>query len=205
MINTNGFISEYLRVVKNGLWLEEEEKRIDAVLLEPYAKIKAIEEKYGVKDLENKRKDVLISKKNNKNYKIYFYFRSIVDGIYNLLKEYGWKYSTELFAFLRDNFNIKCCFEDGFDVYYVDTICDFTPMQTFALEYLDGTASYIVCSEYDTCDEIKLPDNLDIEDVLTGVQDFLRELVRLDTQKEKDEEYETYLRLKEKYEGKDNK
>lgn len=200
MINTNGFIAKYIKAVQEQLYFEKEIEKLNETLIEPYEKIKEIEEKYNISALEKQRKDLLISIKDNKQVKTYYYFRSIIDGIYNLLKEYGWKYSSDLFCFLRDKYNIRCCFEYDFEEYYVNTICDFTPMKTFGLEYLDGQASFIVCYEYDTCDEIKLPENLSIDQVLTDSQALLKELVNLDKQKEKDEEFELYLRLKKKYE-----
>lgn len=60
--------------------------------------------------------------------------------------------------------------------------------------------SFIVCREYDSCDEIKLPDCLNIEGVLSESEAFLVESTKLYNQKEKDEEFELYLRLKKKYE-----
>ena len=199
-IDTNSFITKYIKAVQEQLHFEKEVEKLNETLIEPYEKIKEIEEKYNIFALEKQRKDLLISIKDNNQVKTYYYFRSIIDGIYNLLKEYGWKYSSELFCFLRDKYNIRCCFEYGFEEYYVDTICDFTTTKTFGLEYLDDTTSFIVCREYDTCDEIKLPENLSIDQVLTDSQALLKELVKLNKQKEKDEEFELYLRLKEKYE-----
>lgn len=199
-IDTNGFITKYIKAVQEQLHFEKEIEKLNETLVEPYEKIKEIEEKYNIPALEKQRKDLLISIKDNKQVKTYYYFRSIIDGIYNLLKEYGWKYSSELFCFLRDKYNIRCCFEYGFEEYYVDTICDFTPTKTFGLDYLNDQVSFIVCCEYDTCDEIKLPENLSIDQVLTDSQALLKELVKLDKQKERDEEFELYLHLKKKYE-----
>ena len=199
-IDTNGFITKYIKAVQDQLHFEKEIERLKEALIEPYEKIKEIEEKYKLFELEKQRKDLLISIKDNNQVKTYYYFRSIIDGIYNLLKEYGWKYSSELFCFLRDKYNIRCCFEYGFEEYYIDTICDFTTTKMFDLEYLDDTTNFIICREYDTCDEIKLPENLSIDQVLTDSQALLKELVKLDKQKESDEEFDLYLRLKKKYE-----
>lgn len=199
-IDTNGFITKHMKAIQEQLGLEKELKILNEALIEPYEKIKEIEEKYKLFDLEKQRKNLLISIKDNNQVKTYYYFRSIIDGIYNLLKEYGWKYYSELFCFLRDKYNIRCCFEDGFDTYYVDTISNFTSNQQFGLEYLDDMASFIICCDFGTCDEIKLPDNLSIDSVLTDAQTLLKELVKLDKQKEKDDEFELYLRLKKKYE-----
>ena len=199
-INTNSFITKYIKAVQEQLHFEKEIEKLNEALVEPYEKIKEIEEKYNIAALVKQRKDLLISIKDNNQVKTYYYFRSIIDGIYNLLKEYGWKYSSELFCFLRDKYNIRCCFEYGFEEYYVDTICDFTPTKTFGLDYLNDQVSFIVCCEYDTCDEIKLPENLSIDQVLTDSQALLKELVKLDKQKERDEEFELYLHLKKKYE-----
>lgn len=196
----NAYIDEYNRVIKNIDYLKEQVDVINNSLIEPYEKIKEIEEKYGVKGLEQSRKELMISIKDDVNYKTYFYFRAIIDGIYNLLKEYGWEYSSELFCFLRDKYNIRCCFEYGFEEYWVDTISAFSVTQTFGLEYFDDMTSFIVCREYDSCDEIKLPENLSIDQVLTDSQALLKELVKLDKQKERDEEFELYLHLKKKYE-----
>lgn len=200
MIDTNGFITKYIKATQEQLHFEKEIERLNNALIEPYEKIKEIEENYNISTLEKQRKDLLISIKDNNKVKTFYYFRSIIDGIYNLLQEYGWKYSAELFGFLKDKYRIRCCFEDGFDVYYIDTICDMTPATIFNLEYLNDMTSFIILSEYDTCDEIKLPDNLSIDEVLTDAQGLLKELVKLDNQKEQNEEYELYKRLKKKYE-----
>lgn len=196
----NAYIDEYNRVMKNIDYLKEQLDVINNSLIEPYEKIKEIEKEYGVNGLEQRRKELMISIKDDGNYKTYFYFRAIIDGIYNLLKEYGWKYSSELFCFLRDKYNIRCCFEYGFEEYWVDTISDFSVAQTFGLEYFNDMTSFIVCREYDSCDEIKLPDCLNIEGVLSESEAFLVESTKLYNQKEKDEEFELYLRLKKKYE-----
>ena len=51
-------------------------------------------------------------------------------------------------------------------------------------------------------DLISIPTGLDIMTVLDSTEDFLKDSVRLYEEKESDEEYKTYLRLKEKYESK---
>ena len=196
----NAYIDEYNQVMKKIDYLKEQLDVINNSLIEPYEKIKEIEEKYGVKGLEQRRKELMIFIKDDGNYKTYFYFRAIIDGIYNLLKEYGWEYSSELFCFLRDKYNIRCCFEYGFEEYWVDIISAFSVTQTFGLEYFNDMTSFIVCREYDSCDEIKLPDCLNIEGVLSEAEAFLVESTKLFNQKEKDEEFELYLRLKKKYE-----
>lgn len=83
----NAYIDEYNRVIKNIDYLKEELDVINNSLIEPYEKIKEIEEEYGVRGLEQRRKELMISFKDDENYKTYFYFRAIIDGIYNLLKK----------------------------------------------------------------------------------------------------------------------
>ena len=59
MINTNGFITEYVKAVQHKEWLIKEEARLHETLAIPRQKIKDIEEEYGVKALENNACDVL--------------------------------------------------------------------------------------------------------------------------------------------------
>jgi hypothetical protein len=203
MINTNGFITEYIKAVQNKEWLEKEEKRANEALAIPREKIRQIEFEYGVKDLELKLKDVIISKRDNVNVIRYYYFRSIIDGVYNLLKEYGWKYCAETFGFLSQTFGVHYSLSEGFDVFYVDYITCLNP--TCVLDLVgDYTQHYIrfMPQTYDD-DFISIPVDLDIMFVLNETEKFLQDSVKLYEQKESDEEYKTYLRLKEKYEGKD--
>ena len=164
-INTNGFITEYIKTVQNKEWLVKEEARLNNVIN-------------------------------------YYYFRSIIDGVYNLLKEYGWKYWEETFGFLKQQFNIEWYLSEGFDVFYCDYInclnstCVLDVVGTHIQHYI----RYIPPT-YDD-DFISTPTDLDIMTVLNATEDFLKDSVKLYEQKESDEEYKTYLRLKEKYEGK---
>lgn len=203
MINTNGFITEYVKSVQNKDWLDKEEIRLNQELAIPNEKISVIMMEYGVRDLENKLKDVIISKRDNINVIRYYYFRSIIDGTYNLLKEYGWKYCSETFGFLNQTFGIHYSLSEGFEVFYVDYITCLNP--TCVLDLVgDHTQHYIRFSPqtYDD-DYISIPVGLDIMFVLNETEKFLKDSVKLYEQKESDEEYKTYLRLKEKYEGKD--
>ena len=84
-IDTNGFITKYMKAVQDRLHFEKEVEKLNETLIEPYEKIKEIEEKYNISALEKQRKDLLISIKDNNQVKTYYYFRSIIDGIYNLL------------------------------------------------------------------------------------------------------------------------
>ena len=201
-INTNGFITEYVKAVQNKEWLIKEEARLNETLKIPYQKIKAIEEEYGVKDLENKLKDVFVSKRDNTNTINYYYFRSIVDGIYNLLKDYGWKYWEETFGFLKQQFDIEWYLSEGFEVFYVDYIncLNATCVLDFVGTHIQHYIRYMP-QTYDD-DLISIPTDLDIMTVLNATEDFLKDSVKLYEEKESDEEYQTYLRLKEKYEGK---
>lgn len=201
-INTNGFITEYVKAVQNKEWLVKEEKRLHEALTVPNQKIKEIEEEYGVKDLENKLKDVFISKRDNTNVINYYYFRSIIDGVYNLLKEYGWSYCDETLDFLRQTFGVYYYLCDGFDVFYTDSITCLNP--TCVLDLIGDHTQHCLKYENDCFDFITIPTDLDIMFVLTETEKFLKDSVKLYEQKESDEEYKTYLRLKEKYEGKDN-
>lgn len=201
-INTNGFITEYVKAVQNKEWLIKEEKRLNEALAIPHQKIKAIEEEYGVKDLENKLKDVFVSKRDNTNVINYYYFRSIIDGVYNLLKEYGWKYWEETFEFLKQQFDVEWYLSEGFEVFYVDYITCLNP--TCVLDFVGTHIQHYIRYRPETYDDdlISIPTDLDIMTVLNAAEDFLKDSVKLYEQKESDEEYKTYLRLKEKYEGK---
>ena len=199
-INTNGFITEYVKAVQNKEWLNKEEKRLYDTLRIPNEKIKAIEEEYGVKDLENKLRDVHLSKRDNTNVINYYYFRSIIDGIYNLLKEYGWKYTDETFNMLSQNFGFHYSMSEGFEIFYVDYITCLNP--TCVLDLVGDHTQHYIRYEEDMYDCISIPTDLDIMFVLNETEKFLKDSVKLYEEKESDEEYRTYLRLKEKYEGK---
>lgn len=201
-INTNGFITEYVKAVQNKEWLIKEEARLHESLKIPNQKIKAIEEEYGVKDLENKLNDVFVSKRDNRNVINYYYFRSIIDGVYNLLKEYGWKYWEAAFVFLEQQFKIEWSLSEGFEVFYVDYITCLNP--TCVLDFVGTHIQHYIRYRPEIYDDdlIIIPTDLDIMTVLNATEDFLKDSVKLYEEKESDEEYKTYLRLKEKYEGK---
>ena len=200
-INTNGFITEYVKAVQNKEWLNKEETRLNEALAIPRQKIKTIEEEYKVKDLENKLRDVFVSKRDTTNVINYYYFRSIIDGIYNLLKEYGWKYTDETFNMLNQNFGFHYSMSEGFEIFYVDYITCLNP--TCVLDLVGDHTQHYIKYEEDMYDYISIPTDLDIMFVLTETEKFLKDSVKLYKEKESDEEYKTYLRLKEKYEGKD--
>ena len=201
-INTNGFLGNYKVTVENQMWLEAEEQRLKEALKIPNEKIEAIMKEFGVKDLQNKLNDVIISKRDNINVITYYYFRSIVDGVYNLLKEYGWKYWEETFGFLKQQFDIEWYLSEGFEVFYVDYITCLNP--TCVLDFVGTHLQHYIRYMPQTYDDdlISIPTDLDIMTVLNAAEDFLKDIVKLYEQKESDEEYKTYLRLKEKYEGK---
>lgn len=200
-INTNGFITEYVKSVQDKEWLIKEEKRLHEALAIPRQKIKAIEEEYGVKDLENKLKDVFVSRRDTTNTINYYYFRTIIDGIYNLIKEYGWKYTDETFNMLNQNFGFHYSMSEGFEVFYVDYITCLNP--TCVLDLVGDHTQHYIKYEEDMYDYISIPVDLDIMFVLNETEKFLKDSVKLYEEKESDEEYQTYLRLKEKYEGKE--
>lgn len=200
MINTNGFITEYVKAVQNKEWLDKEEIRLNQELAIPNEKISAIIMEYGVRDLENKLKDVIISKRDNINVINYYYFRSMIDGIYNLLKEYGWSYCVDTLIFLSQNFGWHYAMSDGFEIFYVDYITCLNP--TCVLDLVGTHTQHYIKYEEDMYDYISIPTGLDIMTVLNATEDFLKDSVKLYEEKESDEEYKTYLRLKEKYEGK---
>jgi hypothetical protein len=144
--------------------------------------------------------DVVVSKRDNTNVINYYYFRSMVDGIYNLLKEYGWKYTDETFNMLSQNFGFHYSMSEGFEIFYVNYITCLNP--TCVLDLVgDHTQHYIryMPQTYDD-DLISIPTDLDIMFILTETEKFLKDSIKLYEQKEKDEEFELYLRLKKKYE-----
>jgi hypothetical protein len=200
-INTNGFITEYVKAVQNKERLNTEELRLNQALAIPREKIRAIELEYGVKDLENKLRDVFVSKRDTTNTINYYYFRSIIDGVYNLLKEYGWKYTDETFNMLNQNFGFHYSMSEDFEIFYVDYITCLNP--TCVLDLVGTHTQHYIKYEEDMYDYISIPTDLDIMFVLTETEKFLKDSVKLYEEKESDEEYKTYLRLKEKYEGKD--
>lgn len=198
MINTNGFITEYTKAIQNKEWLNKEELRLNQELAIPNEKISVIMMEYGVRDLENKLKDVIASKRDNTNIINYYYFRSIIDGVYNLLKEYGWSYCVDTLIFLSQNFGWHYAMSDGFEIFYVDYITCLNP--TCVLDLVRTHTQHYIKYEEDMYDYISIPADLDIMFVLTETENFLKDHIKLYKQKEKDEEFELYLRLKKKYE-----
>ena len=202
-LNTNGFLDKYTKEVENQAWLETEEKRLKESLKIPNEKIEAIMKEFGVRDLNNKLQDVIISKNDNKHIREYYYFRAIVDGIYNIVKDCGWQYCNEIINYAYRKYNIKFYAEDSFDVIYNECICELTSTTYLEPEFIDLDFTYLVYREYDVDMYIKIPIDLNIEKTLTGIKNYAEAYVEEVTNQEKDEEYQLYLRLKEKYEGKE--
>ena len=202
-INTNGFLNEYNKELENQIWLQEEEQRLKEALKIPNEKIEAIMEAFGVKDLNNKLNDVLYTKKDNKHIIEYYYFRAIVDGIYNIVKDCGWQYCNEIINYAYRQYNIKFYAEDSFDVIYNECICELTPTTYLETEFIDLDFTYLVYREYDADVCIKIPIDLNIEKTLTGIKNYAEVYAEEVANQEKDKEYQLYLKLKEKYEGKE--
>lgn len=202
-INTNGFITKYIKTCNKNIKIETTLNEIAERLKIPNEEIKVIEEKYGVNELEKQRKDLLTEYNDNINFKTYYWFRSIVDGLYNLFEEYGWKYSTDAFILLRDKYHINYEMDEGFRMFYLDSIQGISPTTTLGKNIRSEDIFDIYYEDYDG-NWFKIPDNVDIEDCLITVQNLLKELTKKDLEKFESEEYMTYLRLKEKYEGKNN-
>ena len=76
---------------------------------------------------------------------------------------------------------------------------------TFALEteFIDLDFTYLVYREYDADMYIKIPIDLNIEKTLTGIKNYAESYKEESINQEKDAEYQMYLKLKEKYEGKE--
>jgi hypothetical protein len=200
MIDTNGFLVKY-QSAKDMLIALEKDKVDNEKELEPYYKTLAeLEDSYSVQ--KARKKELIGDLLQNKRLRDYYYFRSLIDGIYNLLKKFSWKAESSLFNFLKKNFSIQTYFEEGFEVWYAESACEFTPDTSFTHEVIDLDTECLVYFEYDINDQIKLPIDLDIYKVLLAAEDFLNEFTELETQKMLDNEYQEYVRLKEKYEGK---
>jgi hypothetical protein len=89
---------------------------------------------------------------------------------------------------------------DGFEIFYVDYITCLNP--TCGLDLVGTHTQHYIKYEEDMYDYISIPTELDIMFVLTETEKFLKDSVKLYEEKQSDEEYKTYLRFKEKYEGK---
>jgi hypothetical protein len=202
-LNTNGFLDKYTEEVKNQAWFETEEQRLHEALTIPHQKIRAIEEEYGVKDLENKLKDVYVSKRDNKHIREYYYFRAIIDGIYNIVKDCGWQYCNEILDYAQRHYGMKFYSEEPFDICYRDYICELTPATYLQTEFIDLDFTYVIYRDYDADVCIKIPIDLNIEKTLTGIKNYAEAYVEEVTNQEKDKEWQMYLKLKEKYEGKE--
>ena len=202
-INTNGFVNKYIESCKEDCKLENEIKYIEECLVKPYDEIEKIKVMYGVKPLESKKKELIINKKDIAQYKEYYWYRSIVDGIYNLLEEFGWNHSTKILTFLTDKYHIHYEMDDGFRMFYLDSIQGTSATTTLGKNIRSEDIFDIYYEDYDG-NWFKIPSNVDIDECLTTAQNFLKALMEEDLKQLEDEEYVTYLRLKEKYEGKDN-
>lgn len=202
MINTNGFITKYIESCSDKIKIEEELNDIDEKLKIPYEEIREIERKYGVDNLEKRRKDLLTDYRDNTNFRTYYWYRSIVDGVYNLLEEFSWSYSTRVLTFLTDKYHIHYEMDEGFRMFYLDSIQGTNPTTHLGKNIRSEDIFDIY---YEDCDHnwFKIPSDVDIDNCLSDVRDLLKELTKKDLKKLEDEEYKTYLRLKEKYEGKD--
>lgn len=201
-INTNGFLDKYLEEVKNQAWIKTEEQRLQEALKIPNEKIDAIIEAFGVKDLNNKLNDVLYTKKDNKHITEYYYFRAIVDGIYNIVEDCGWEYCDEILKYAERRNGIKFYSEECFQVSYLDYICSLTPATYLQSEFVDLDFTYLIYRDYD-CDLcIKIPEGLNIENTLISIKQYAESYKEESIKQEKDSEYQMYLKLKEKYEGK---
>lgn len=200
-INTNGFITKYIESCAKDCKLEKEIKSIEERLIKPYEEIENIKVMYSVGPLEAKKKELIIHRKDINNYKEYYWYRSIVDGLYNLFEEYGWKYSTDTFVFLRDKYHINYEMDEGFRMFYLDSIRGISPTTTLGKNIRSEDIFDVYYEDYDG-NWFKIPDNVDINECLTTVRDLLKELTDKDLEKLESEEYMMYLRLKEKYEGK---
>ena len=202
MINTNGFKSEYIKATEKLAALKKGQAELDRELEPIYEELRKFKERYHISEKESRKKTISTEIRDWKNFREYYYFRYFVDGIYNIFKKYGWKHIAEVFNFLEDNYNIQTFFEESFEFVYHECICDLTPTTTFSHRYIGIDEEYLVWDEWEPECSIKMSVDLDIEKVLTTTEIFLQGLIELNTKKEADEEYKTYLRLKEKFENK---
>lgn len=201
-INTNGFLANYKVSVENQQWLDREEIRLQEALKIPNEKIDKIIKEYNVINLNNELKDVIISKNDNKHLKEYYYFRAIVDGIYNIIKDCDWQYCNEILDYAQRYYGLKFYAEESFDICYRDYICELTHTTCLQTEFIDLDFTYLVYKDFDADVCIKIPIDLDIEKTLIGIKNYAEIYVEEVTNQEKDAEYQMYLKLKEKYEGK---
>lgn len=199
MINTNGFITKYIKECGEITRIENEITRIEEHLAPMYAEIDALHNRYDAHAKIDEQTKLQIERRSRTYNKEFFYFRSIIDGLYNLLEEFGWNYQCNLFEHLI-RFEITTEFEKDFHSCYKEDIENTIDM-LFTHQYgITSDRVYIVFHEF--LSSIRMPMDLDIEEVLVSSQNLLRELHKLDNEKQDDEEYKTYLRLKEKYENK---
>lgn len=201
MINTNGFKNEYIDTCKEQLLLQSEYDEVSKGLSEYYVELEALNEKYRSSETKKKLTGIFTKIKDIDSRKEYFYFRSIVDGIYNLLKEYGWQFELNLFKHLKHMFAISSSFDEGFNTFYLEEICDMSTATVLHKRYMSGQRTTIIHEDDNGFNHIQIPEDCDIDLVLNEAESHLKVLKVLDDKKKQDEEYETYLRLKEKYEG----
>jgi hypothetical protein len=203
MINTNGFITKYIESCKYIAEVEKEIEHIKGHLEKPYEEIEKIKVMYNVSFLEAKKKELAIRQKDVNNYKEYYWYRSIVDGLYNLLEKYGYKYVNKVWAFIIDKYHIAGEMDEGFRMFYLDSIQSLSPATTLSKNIRSEDIFDIYYENYDG-DWLGIPSNVDIEECLTKVEEYLIALAEENEKKTEDEEYATYLRLKEKYEVRNN-
>ena len=86
---------------------------------------------------------------------------------------------------------------------YRDYICELTTATYLQSEFVDLDFTYLVYRDIDCDICIKIPTDLNIEKTLIGIKNYAEAYVENVTKQEKDKEYQMYLKLKEKYEGKE--
>lgn len=200
MINTNGFITKYIKECGEICHIENQIIAIEEHLAPMYAEIDALHTKYDAHAKIDEQKKLQVKKRSCTYNKEFYYFRSIIDGLYNLLEEYGWEYQANLFEYLT-KFEITTAFEKDFHDCYKEDIKDTIGM-IFTLLFGHTEDKVYIALGDDCFSHIKMPIDLDIEEVLIDSQNLLRELQEADESKIEDKEYATYLILKEKFEGK---
>lgn len=143
---------------------------------------------------------LLISKQNliTDCYKL----KILVDGLYFILKDQDKDYSYKLFNWLSSKYKITISTQTFFDTIYRDEFYMFDP-ESFCIDrvYHHSSELSIRYTSPDYEFFIIFPINIDLDEVLLSANNQIAVWIAEETEKKETEEYQEYLRLKQKYDN----
>lgn len=162
-----------------------------------YKELEALQKKYDYDNHSKKTSELARTKTTLEREIRYFMFRVIVDSIYDILKEYGWKYSDKVLDWANRNFHINFYLDEiGFEEFWVDYVSDG-----------DRIWSTYNIKEKTTCFEdydfgrIKFPSDINLQSFVSSLDVYMSHLKHEEEANKEVEEYNEYQRLKKKFGG----